>query len=240
MSGALLPVGPQWSEGSLPDGLPEVFGAGPVAEVGPGVVHPDIAVAMKDFHPGRALPDERQGDELVNMDGIGFSSDGEGHLEVPAAGQVRCARGGSSRHRARSCLELILPMADVLDIYDHEVKQVLALMEALNARASSGQHNYSDFEREIRGRFAEAGFTVDVNWYRFSVGGVEQDGAMPEITITGRTDEKFTFDPDRQVHEAVHDVLGLGEEGWIKTDKETLRNFLDGNGGHAHGHGHHH
>jgi hypothetical protein len=131
-------------------------------------------------------------------------------------------------------------LSDVLDIYDHEVKQVLALMEALNARAASGQHNYNDFEREFRGRFAEIGFTVDVSWYRFSVGGVEQDGAMPEITITGRTDEKFRFDPDRQVHEAVSNVLELpGEDGWISTDKETLRNFLDGNGGPGHGHHHH-
>jgi hypothetical protein len=130
-------------------------------------------------------------------------------------------------------------LSDVLDLYDHEVKQVIGLMELLNEAARRGPLNYADFEREIRDRFARLGFTVDVNWYRFSVGGVEQDGAMPEITLTGRTDGKFQFDPDRQVHEAVHNVLELpGEDGWIKTDKETLRNFLDGNGGH--GHGHHH
>lgn len=131
-------------------------------------------------------------------------------------------------------------MSDVLDLYDHEVKQVIGLMELLNEAAQRGPLNYVDFEREIRDRFARLGFTVDVNWYRFSVGGVEQDGAMPEITLTGRTDDKFQFDPDRQVHEAVHNVLELpGEDGWIKTDKETLRNFLDGNGGHPHGHHHH-
>lgn len=132
-------------------------------------------------------------------------------------------------------------MSDVLDLYDHEVKQVIGLMELLNEAARRGPLNYVDFEREIRDRFARLGFTVDVNWYRFSVGGVEQDGAMPEITLTGRTDDKFQFDPDRQVHEAVHNVLELpGEDGWIKTDKETLRNFLDGNGGHGHGHPHSH
>jgi hypothetical protein len=132
--------------------------------------------------------------------------------------------------------------ADILDLYDHEVKQVIGLIEELNERAGARQHNYNDFEREIRDRFAKLGFTVDVNWYRFERDGVEQDGAMPEITITGRTDDKFQFDPDRQVHEAVHDVLGLGEEGWIKTDPETVKRFLDGQGGHGHGHGkdHHH
>jgi hypothetical protein len=132
--------------------------------------------------------------------------------------------------------------ADILDLYDHEVKQVIGLMAELNDRAAARERNYPDFEREIRDRFARIGFLVDVNWYRFSVGGVLQDGAMPEITVTGRTDERFQFDPDRQVHEAVSNVLGLpGEEGWIKTDPDTLRNFMEGNGGgHAHGHGHGH
>lgn len=130
-------------------------------------------------------------------------------------------------------------MSDVLDLYDHEVKQVIGLMELLNERARSGPLNYGDFEREVRDRFATLGFTVDVNWYRFSVDGAEQDGAMPEVTLTGRTDGKFQFDPDRQVHEAVRNVLELpGEDGWISTDKETLRNFLEGNGHHEHGHRH--
>ena len=78
---------------------------------------------------------------------------------------------------------------------------------------------------------------MDVSWYEFEADGVKQDGAMPEVTVTGRTDDRFQFDPDRQVHEAVSNVLELpGEEGWIKTDKETLRKFLDGQGGHGHGH----
>lgn len=128
-------------------------------------------------------------------------------------------------------------MSDVLDLYDHEVEAVLALQAELNTRAQSQRLNYPTFEREIRERFAGLGLTVDVNWYRFSIDGIEQDGAMPEITITGRT-EKIAWDPDRQVHEAVHDVLGLGEEGWIKTDPETLKRFMSGQGGHGHGHRH--
>lgn len=123
------------------------------------------------------------------------------------------------------------------NLYDHEVEEILQVQQLLNARAGAKKHNYADFEKEIRGRFAGIGFTVDVNWYTFEAGGKPQEGAMPEITVTGRT-EKVSWDPDRQVHEAVHDVLGLGEEGWIKTDPETLRNFREGNGGH--GHGHHH
>lgn len=130
-------------------------------------------------------------------------------------------------------------MADVLDVYDHELAGILALRDELARQASERSRNYAGFEREIKARFAALGFEADVNWYRYSVDGAEQeDSAMPEITITGRTDKRFAFDPDRQVHEAVHDVLGLGEEGWIKTDPDTVRDFLDGKGGHHHGHHH--
>jgi hypothetical protein len=128
---------------------------------------------------------------------------------------------------------------DIANLYDHEVEQILAAQLALNERARAKKHNYIDFEAEIRGRFAEIGFTVDISWYTFSDGGAPQEGAMPEITITGRT-EKRLWDPDRQVHEAVHDVLGLGESGWIKSDPDTLKNFRNGQGGHGHGHGHSH
>jgi hypothetical protein len=129
--------------------------------------------------------------------------------------------------------------ADVLDLFDHEVKQIIELLAELNGRAKAKQHNYRDFEREIRDRFAKLGFTVDVNWYEYAIGDAKQDGAMPEITITGRTDDKFQFDPDRQVREVTDDVLGTGDVGVIKTDPDTLKSFLDGQGGHGHGHHHH-
>jgi hypothetical protein len=131
-------------------------------------------------------------------------------------------------------------VADVADLYDHEVEEILQLQLRLNDRARHRRHNYNDFDREIREAFAEIGFTVEVNWHEFSVGGQKQEGAMPEVTVTGRTDPSFEFDKDRQVHEVTRDVLGLGEEGVIKTDPDTLRNFLEGNGGHGHGHGHSH
>jgi len=131
-------------------------------------------------------------------------------------------------------------MSDVLDLYDHEVEEILQLQLKLNDKARYGRHNYIDFEREIRERFAGIGFTVEVSWYGFSVGGQPQEGAMPEVTVTGRTDGKHVFDKDRQVHEVTSNVLGLPEEdaGVIKTDRETVRRFMEGNSGHGHGHSH--
>ena len=131
-------------------------------------------------------------------------------------------------------------MSDVLDLYDHEVEEILGLQLRLNDRARFRRHNYDDFDREIRESYAEIGFTVEVNWYEFEAGGQKQEGAMPEVTVTGRTDPGHVFDKDRQVHEVTSNVLGIpGEDGVIKTDPDTLKNFMEGNG-HDHGHGHSH
>lgn len=130
-------------------------------------------------------------------------------------------------------------MADVLDLYDSDVEAVFGVLARLQDRARYRRHNYNDFDREIREAFAEIGFTVEVNWHEFSRQGQKQDGAMPEVTVTGRTDPGFVFDNDRQVHEVTGNVLGLpaGDGGVIKTDSETLRRFREENGGHGHGHG---
>lgn len=128
-------------------------------------------------------------------------------------------------------------MAEVLDVYDHEVEKIIEVRQYLTEKARYGRHNFIDFEREIRERYAAAGFTVDVSWYEFEVGGQKQDGAMPEVTITGRT-APHVFDQDRQVHEVTNDILGLGDAGVIKTDPDTVRNFLEGGGGHGHDHAH--
>lgn len=129
--------------------------------------------------------------------------------------------------------------SDVADLYDSEVEKILQVQMRLNDRARHRRHNYNDFDREIREAFAEIGFTVEVNWHEFAVGSQKQEGAMPEVTVTGRT-EDHVFDKDRQVHEVTRNVLGLPEEdaGVIKTDPDTLKNFMEGQGGHEHGHSH--
>lgn len=129
----------------------------------------------------------------------------------------------------------------MIDLYDHEVLDILRVQQELNDRARDKRLNYNAFETEIRDRFAKVGFAVDVNWYRFGrerpdgTVAEAEDGAMPEITITGRTESAFRFDPDRQVHEAVHNILDLpGQEGWIKSDPAAVRSLMKE--GHGHGH----
>jgi hypothetical protein len=124
-----------------------------------------------------------------------------------------------------------------IDLYDHEVDAIQRVWDTLRDRHQKATRNYDAVEREIISRFAEAGFVVQVNWYRYSLDGVVQDGAaMPEVSIVGRC-EKHEFDHDRQVREVTANILGIpGQEGVIRTDDGgVFRQFREG-GGHDHAH----
>jgi hypothetical protein len=131
-----------------------------------------------------------------------------------------------------------------LELYDHEMRDALEVLETLRRRAGERPRNYNDFEREIIERFEDIGLTVHVNWYSYAANRVVQTGsALPEVTITGRTDPTHVFDPDRQVHEVTSNILGLPEEDAeiIRTDAgESFRRYQEGQHDHGHGHGHSH
>jgi hypothetical protein len=105
-----------------------------------------------------------------------------------------------------------------IDLYDHEVDAIQKVWDKLRDRHQKAFKNYDQVEQEIVGRFADAGFVVHVNWFRYSIDGVEQTGAaMPEVVIVGRCDP-HEFDHDKQVAEVTRNILGLpGQEGVIKT-----------------------
>lgn len=124
------------------------------------------------------------------------------------------------------------------DILDSELETILTVMGTLQDRARLKAHNYEAFEREIKSRFADIGFLVDVNWHHYAVGGVVQQGsAMPEVTITERMSD---FDPDRQVWEVTQNILelpGQAKGEVIRTDQGgSFREFKAG-GGLMHEHG---
>ena len=103
-----------------------------------------------------------------------------------------------------------------IDVYDHEVEQIIAVQNQLLARCGA-MRNYGDFEREIKERFAEIGFAAQVTWHTYSLGGKPQEGALPDVTLTGRL-ERREFDHDRQVAEVTRNVLNIpGQEGVIKS-----------------------
>jgi hypothetical protein len=117
----------------------------------------------------------------------------------------------------------------LVDLYESDLDKIQRVIVKINEHVGHDA-DFDALQREIKGRFEEAGYVVDVAWYEFAVDGHKvEGGAMPEITIQGRTD-RFEWDPDRQVHEIVNDTLGLGEGGWIKS----------GSGLHVPAHGHSH
>jgi hypothetical protein len=135
---------------------------------------------------------------------------------------------------------LQLPPPEAIDLYDSDVIAIGKITEKLSSRHSGSFRNYPAVEREIHDLFNEAGFLVAVNWHAFMIDQVTQEGLIPEITVIGRTGP-HQFDHDRQVYEATRNILEIpGEDGVIRTDKDTLKNFLGGQGGNGHGHGHGH
>ena len=104
----------------------------------------------------------------------------------------------------------------MIDIYDSEIDKIIACQDALQQRAKEKMRNYGDFEREIKERFEDIGFIVQVVWHNYSINGVAQAmSAMPEVTITGRCDPKFAFDPDQMVHEVTSNLLDIPGEGGV-------------------------
>lgn len=89
----------------------------------------------------------------------------------------------------------------------------------LNARLrNGGTHDRDAFNTELIERLAEAGIMARCLWHHSQIPGVY----IPEVEPLG-VDDRWTwaivghpdYDPDRQVYDAVNDILGLGEGGFI-------------------------
>lgn len=108
-------------------------------------------------------------------------------------------------------------IAQGFQLYDHELEAAFKVLARLRERSTS-RRDLDSFDREIRQRFEEIGLVVRVQWWD-----THQDGVFrPDVDIIGRTHHE-EFDFDRQVHEATHDVLGIGDSGVIKTPEHVLR-----------------
>ncbi len=125
-----------------------------------------------------------------------------------------------ARKQAAPAQDDVTKTADVLD---SEILQIEKVMEVLKARSQNQMRNLDDFQREIKERFQDIGFIVDVVWYETNLADVK----MPEIVIKGRTEAK-AFDRDKMTHEVTSDILGLGDGGVIKTDKDKVAQMMDG------------
>lgn len=124
----------------------------------------------------------------------------------------------------------------MLDLHDSEI---IMLEKGPLAYIQSQQGEYRDmegFRRAAINAFGEAGFQVDVKCYETNQ---ERTYAF-DVEIIGRVPGSKPFDPDRQVHEVVNNILELPDqaEGWIKTDNKMVEDLAAGNvsGGEKHKH----
>jgi hypothetical protein len=150
----------------------------------------------------------------------------------PFAGAVDLGQHMAAKQR-RDGLADADDFTKTLDILDSEAIVIGDIWEALQEKARGRSLNYADFDREIKERYAEAGFVVDVVWYHTNVESVK----MPEIVFKARTERK-EFDRDQMVHEVTNDILGTGQGGVIKTDKAMMKALEEGSygGGPKHKH----
>lgn len=131
-------------------------------------------------------------------------------------------------------------MNDPLNVYDSDILAMEKIIQELHDRYQGKMRNYAAFEREAREKFAAIGLDVAITWNEYAIGGTRQEGAMPEITVTGRI-EPEKWDPDRMVHEVTSNILEIpGAGGVIKTDESGVFKQFREDSGHDHGHGHGH
>lgn len=125
----------------------------------------------------------------------------------------------------------------IFEPYDHEVLAAIEVTEYMKRRQGS-QTDMEGFRREAIDRFYRAGLVADVKVWSTTEGGTYAF----DFEVRGRTTGEF--DPDRQVHEATHDILGIGQKGFIKTPDKVkaqiegaMRGEFDhSEDGHTHGH----
>lgn len=106
-----------------------------------------------------------------------------------------------------------------IELYDSDILVVEKVLNIVKERAQSGSRDYDAFDREIKERFHDAGYVVDVKWYSTNV----KDVYSPDIEIVGRTDRQGAFDHDKMQHEVVEDILELGSKGKISVTSDMMK-----------------
>jgi hypothetical protein len=101
-----------------------------------------------------------------------------------------------------------------MELYDSEILMVEKVLERLGEKQRTAQ-NLEAFRKEIVERFAEIGFAVTAKVFETN----QDDVYAFDVQIDDRT-APHVMDRDKQVHEAVEDILEIlppSERGWIKT-----------------------
>jgi hypothetical protein len=106
-----------------------------------------------------------------------------------------------------------------IELYDSDILVVEKVLHIIQERARESSRDYDAFDREIKERFFDAGYIVDVKWYSTNVDGVY----APDIEIVGRTEKQGEFDHEKMAHEVTSDILELGQKGKIKVTGDMMK-----------------
>jgi hypothetical protein len=117
----------------------------------------------------------------------------------------------------------------IFEPHDHEVLAAIRVSEYM-ARRQGTHTDMEGFRQEALDEFHKAGLDVDVKVWSTTESGTYAF----DFELVGRLEGQF--DPDMQVWEATHDILGLGEKGFIKTPdkvKEQIAGAMKGQFDHS-------
>jgi hypothetical protein len=106
-----------------------------------------------------------------------------------------------------------------IELYDSDILVVEKVLNIIKERAAQRSHDYDAFDREIKERFHDAGYIVDVKWWSTD----QKDLYAPDIEIIGRVDKQGEFDHEKMGHEVVNDLLELGTGGKIQVTADMMK-----------------
>jgi len=106
-----------------------------------------------------------------------------------------------------------------IELYDSDILVVEKILHILQERGHQRSHDRDAFDKEIKERFFDAGYIVDVKWYSTNVAEVY----APDIEIIGRTEKQGEFDHEKMGYEVVNDILELGTGGKISVTSDMMK-----------------
>ncbi len=103
------------------------------------------------------------------------------------------------------------------DLYDSEVLEIDRITAVLSQKIGT-MTELSAIQREVRERFAEAGFVARCDFYKDmnDPRPWDEKPSLPRISIVGRTEKVGEFDHERMGHEVRSNILGKNEQGDIQ------------------------
>lgn len=105
----------------------------------------------------------------------------------------------------------------VIELYDHDFPVLEGVLFKLFHSTVGKRRNLESANVEIRERFGEAGFRVEIQWIECNDG----EWYEPKVLIVGRVEDE-PFDHEQQAREVQTALLGIDEPGAITREGRVV------------------